>query len=122
MLTLTVIPHPFTPDRHVLDRPAGGTLGEVLDSTGWPAEYADVLIDGVPVPRERWAWLRPEDGRALTLRIFPKGGGNSRGKNIGRIAAGVVLLVAAVVTQQYYGGAIAAGLITSGNLALAGTA
>ena len=122
MLTLTVIPHPFTPDRHVLDRPAGGTLGEVLDSTGWPAEYADVLIDGVPVPRERWAWLRPEDGRALTVRIVPKQGGNSRGKNIGRIAAGVVLLVAAVVTQQYYGGAIAAGLITSGNLALAGTA
>ncbi|MGD9850099.1 MAG: host specificity factor TipJ family phage tail protein [Nitrospirales bacterium] len=129
MLNLTIAPNPFTQDRHLLTRPAGGSLRQVLDSTGWPAEYMAVSIDGVPVPPDRWEWLMPREGQLITARVYPKYGGNSRNKNIGRIVAGVVLIVAAVATAnaglgltaaQVSGGGILG--ISSGSLALAGTA
>ena len=118
-VNLTIATSPFTQDRELLTRPAGGTLREVLASTGWPADHLAVCLDGVPIPPERWEWLIPQEGQLITARVYPQGGGgNSRGKNIGRIVAGVVLIVAAVATFQYE--LIPAGVAL--NIGLAGTA
>ena len=106
---LTLYRHPFTADREQYTLSPDQSLGESLQAQGYRPEhfpYLSVCIDGVPVPPERWQWMRP-NGELVTVKLVPRGGGGPA-KSIFKIVAGIALLV--VPGMQAFG----IGMILSG--------
>jgi sulfur carrier protein ThiS len=99
MPTMTLCPNPWTHDREVRTVEPGVSLEAILGETTYPLDHFSVSIDGVPVPRERWSVLHPDDNQVITARVWPQGGGGGGGqsKSIGMMVAAVLLIAAAVV-------------------------
>ncbi len=127
MPSVTLCPNPWTHDRQVKTVAPGSSLESILTDTRYPLDYFSVSIDGVPVPRERWSVLHPDDNQVITARVWPQGGGGGGGqsKNVGMMIAGVLLIAAAVAVAVFTGGAgapLSFGMGTfAGKLLLAGT-
>jgi hypothetical protein len=123
---LVVTPHPLTlRGQRVLDAVAaqftpGDTLAMLLERQGvLPGQQWVVCIEGVPVPDEHWARVRPKHGWLIEARRVPE-------KDILRIAAVVALAYFTFGAGGLGGGSFlgltgTAGQLAAGAAYLAGT-
>ena len=78
-VTVDLWPHALTEegrDTHPALVPAGTTLAELvrLEAGAWREDVGEVLVDGVPAPRERWDAITVQDGQTVTVHAGAEGG------------------------------------------------
>lgn len=81
LVSVAVAPHPLRSDYRQLELPAGLTIVEMLELAAPELPLREDLYveaDGVPVPRERWRYIRPKAGHIVTARPRLHGGGGDK--------------------------------------------
>lgn len=78
-------------------------------------KHLRIYLDGEPVPRERWAHVRPRADQAALLRVEMAGGGDRGGKNPLR----AILMLAVAVFASVVAGPIAGMLGIGGTIGTA---
>ena len=111
-----VLHNPFTLERSTTWVAEGATLSVLLQGLGlrdW--QSALVAIDGHMIPRQWWSRVRPRAEHLVTVRVVPRGGGDSGTKGWIQIAAGVVLIVVGIILAcTLWGAPFAPYVITMG--------
>ena len=108
---LTYKPNVFTTEnvqRLVLpDRFSVAEIVDFLDVNPAVNEYVQVQINGYPVPRDQWKWVRPKLNAQVLVLLIPHGGGGDEeggGKNpIAIIAAIAIMAFAGWAGGYLYG-------------------
>ena len=119
-VTVDLWPHALTEegrDTHPALVPAGTTLAELvrLEAGAWREDVGEVLVDGAPVLRERWAEVAVQGGQTVTICAGAEGG------NPLRALFQVLTLVAAVFLPPLLGlTGIAAALASAAITVLGG--
>ena len=118
-VTVDLWPHALTEegrDTHPALVPAGTTLAELvrLEAGAWREDVGEVLVDGAPVPRERWAGVAVSEGQTVTVHAGAQGG------NPLRALFQILTLVAAVFVPPLLGLTGVAAALTSAAISVVG--
>ena len=97
----SVAASPFSSARVETSVEAGQTLSGLLAQFNVPLDYHIVIkVNGVPVRRDMWPYVRPNAGTLVTLRVWPQGGDDSN-----PLAA--IFAIGLAIVAPYIGGFIA---------------
>lgn len=113
--------HPFSEARIETNRPAGGTVVELMQSVDVPPDriFARVFIDDRLVPSAEWEQTRPTAGQLVTIRVIPTDSGGGGSKDALRLVAMIAVVAAAAWVSGGAGG-LMTGAFAGGTAGAAG--
>lgn len=102
--------NPFDIERRILHAAPGGTVAQIIESTGLPLSLMPLVRASVVdaegaetlVTPEWWDWVRPRPGTTVLVRLVPQGGDKD--------PLAIVLTLAVVVASAALGGPLGSAL------------